>query len=161
MNYRVVYDIATSGYGESELWPGIIAMLVAPLVILVGVVGRQMRIHGARTLIPSGVFAAVWGVCWAGIAFSRHLDGVRKLERGEVAVVQGVVTDFRPQPHGEHKSEQFTVGGKTFHYSEYHMGPGFRVPHERGGPIADGISVRIHFSGEDILRLELAEPAAQ
>ncbi|MFT3839832.1 MAG: hypothetical protein QM723_22790 [Myxococcaceae bacterium] len=173
MGYRVVYDIATAGYGDAELLPGVIAMVLAPFVVAASVAVKRVRVGASGILRPdrwapkvvsviwrvSASLMFVWGVAWVGFSYSRHEEAVQRLEGGDVSLVEGRVTDFKPQ--GARTSEQFIVAGVPFHYSGSTFGPGFRTPHARGGPIAEGVLVRIHCSGNDILRLELAEPPAQ
>jgi hypothetical protein len=79
----------------------------------------------------------------------RHL-----LESGRYEVVEGVVFDFRPMPPSGHAVEHFCVERKCFNYAE-NLTPGFNQTMLNGGPIHEGLTVRIRFTGNNILRLEI------
>ena len=73
------------------------------------------------------------------------------------AVVEGEVTNFRAMPEGG-GTESFSVGGQHFEYSGKVSSSqsGFSQPVAQGGPIRDGLRVRIHHRDGIIARLELA-----
>ena len=79
------------------------------------------------------------------------------LNQGVAEVVEGEVQDFQPMPRTGKGTEQFTVGGVRFAYSDYIVGPGFNRTSRNGGPIREGLHVRIHYSGDSaaILKLEI------
>jgi hypothetical protein len=79
------------------------------------------------------------------------------LREGRYSVVEGPVTDFVPMPYEGHAQESFTVNGHRFSYSDYIMTAGFRKTASHGGPIREGLYVRISYSGNLILRLEVAQ----
>ena len=87
------------------------------------------------------------------------------LESGEHEVVEGVVEDFAPMPYRGGKHESFTVGGVRFSYSDYNVSPAFNRSRSHGGPIREGLPVRIAYvareSQNPILKLEIpvSEPA--
>ncbi len=57
------------------------------------------------------------------------------------------------------KSERFTVCGAAFSYSDYAVTAGFNNTSSHGGPIREGIWVRIAHLGNSIARVELAKGA--
>ena len=71
-------------------------------------------------------------------------------------MIEGVVTDFQPMPSSGHGQESFTVSGVHFTYSDFVVTSGFHRTNYRGGPVRDGLHVRIHYRGQDIARLEIA-----
>jgi hypothetical protein len=79
------------------------------------------------------------------------------LREGRYSVVEGPVTDFVPMPYEGHAQESFTVNGHRFSYSDYSMTAGFRNTTSHGGPIRESLYVRISYSGNLILRLEVAQ----
>lgn len=100
---------------------------------------------------------------WILVAFAGTYSGYSKLaaayETGNFDVVEGVVVDFRPMPKGGRPHERFAVEGVTFTYSDYNVVPGFNNAKSHGGPIDDGIYVRVSYVGNSILKLEV-EPNA-
>ena len=84
--------------------------------------------------------------------YGQYRRAVSALADGRYAVVEGHVTDFVEKP----KSESFMVDGVRFSYSPYVMTPGFNTPAWDGGPLREGMQVRISYVGNTILRLEVA-----
>jgi hypothetical protein len=68
------------------------------------------------------------------------------------------VTGFEALPGRgwSQKAETFLVNGKRFEYHGAVVTAGFHQMASQGGPIHDGLQVRIAYSGSDILRLEAA-----
>ncbi len=71
--------------------------------------------------------------------------------------LEGVVTAFVPEDDGVHRHEQFRVGGMLLAYSAYWATLAFHQTALRGGPIHDGLHVRIAEVNGAILRLEIAQ----
>lgn len=67
------------------------------------------------------------------------------------------MTNFVPMPYTGHSLESFVVGGRKFSYSDYVLTPGFRHTTSHGGPIREGLYVRIAYLGNLILQLDVAE----
>jgi len=59
-------------------------------------------------------------------------------------------------PYTGHQDETFTVNGVRFSYSDFGVTCGFNNSASHGGPIREGLQVRIHYVGNAILRLEVA-----
>jgi hypothetical protein len=79
------------------------------------------------------------------------------LATGNYNVVEGRVTNFDPMPYQGHKNESFDVNGQHFSYSDFIETAGFHNAASRGGPIRDGLYVRVSHIGNLILRLEVAD----
>ena len=115
--------------------------------------GRARMIFSWSFFIFSLLVAAVGlpGTLWEYHRATSDLRGGRYL------VMEGPVTDFVPMPCEGHAQESFTVNGHRFSYSDYSMTAGFRNTASHGGPIREGLYVRISYSGNLILRLEVAQ----
>jgi hypothetical protein len=83
----------------------------------------------------------------------------RALDTGSCAVAEGVVTHFIPaaQSRTHSQTESFSVGAQRFAYSDYVVTAGFHLTSKRGGPIRQGLHVRVHHRNGEIARLEIAE----
>jgi len=110
-------------------------------------------------------FSLVWVVLAATGIVGSWLSYRRALASGAHEVVEGVVENFDPMPHEGHKHESFTVNGVRFSYSDYNVTPAFNRSRSHGGPIREGLLVRISYLAEEphhpILKLEIpaSEPA--
>jgi hypothetical protein len=81
---------------------------------------------------------------------------VSALREGRTFVVEGRVRDFVPMPWSGHAHECFRVAETTFCYSDFEVTPGFNNARSHGGPIREGLQVRIHHVDSVIARLEVA-----
>jgi len=79
----------------------------------------------------------------------------RALAEGRVSVVEGTVDRFEPMPYEGHRNERFSVNGVTFSYSDYSQDPGFHQSMSHGGPIREGLPVRISYVDKTIVKLEV------
>jgi hypothetical protein len=60
-------------------------------------------------------------------------------------------------PYAGHANEHFTVCGVPFSYSDYVVTEGFNRTSSHGGPMREGLWVRITYVGDIIARLEIAK----
>ena len=74
---------------------------------------------------------------------------------GQYEVIEGRVERFRPMPYEGHSLESFVVAGTRFSYSDFVSTPGFNNTASHGGPIRDGLWVRIAHRNGVILKLEI------
>ena len=149
--YEIVYEYSPTW------WPGALVASGAILGIAVA------------TRVPAGWFR--W-LAWSWAVFFLYLTatllsmylrdaGVVKeaIARGAVIEVEGKVNGFIPAPYEGHQDESFVVNGIPFSYSEYVNRGGFHRTAAHGGPIREGLEVRIHYFPEyannRILRLEV------
>ncbi len=102
----------------------------------------------SMTLSPAGV----------SDMYARAKDTYRK---GDYSIAEGTVTNFHPMPYSGHQNETFSVNGVEFSYSDYVVVPCFNNSASHVGPIRDGLRVRIAYSGDCILKLEVAERQAR
>ena len=82
---------------------------------------------------------------------------VAALESGQATVVEGPVRDFVPMPWSGHAMECFSVEETRFCYSDFVVTAGFNNARSHGGPIREGLQVRIHHVDCTIARLEVAK----
>lgn len=95
------------------------------------------------------------------IAFVAHyihfLQLYKQMKSGSASIVAGRVEHFVPMPSGGHSMESFSVNGHFFSYSDYQMTCAFNNTSSHGGPIRDGLLVRITYIDNNILRLETSQ----
>ena len=163
LHYHLVFDVTRSGYRQ---WWFPAAGLI---IVAVGLTWLGFR-RGAR---PSDgwwwryqpYLYTGFAMCWVLAAFVgtyydyRQLRGA--LEAGHFQVVEGVVTNFRPVPPGLKGTECFEVSEHRYCYSDDIIIAGFNNKQSRGGPIKDGLHVRIADVRGQIARLEVALPSPE
>ena len=159
MTYDVVFD-ASRGHGIAWtfLAPGILFILLGVAVLTKKIVlptqmSPQSVARGAKFFLG---FAVLWTTLAAG-AMARDYFRLKSVLVGNQAeILEGRVTNFRPMPWSGHPMESFSVCGVTFSYSDFIETGSFNNATSHGGPIREGLWVRISLVGNSIARLEIA-----
>jgi hypothetical protein len=162
MTYVAVFDIADEGY-KSLSFPAFGLILVALGIILV-LLRRHIprwseRGTVARLIFPYGFLCLA--ILWTLVTFVNTYGDYRAAssarQDNSFRVVEGVVTEFKPMPATGHAMESFCVSGVCFYYSDYVVTAGFNQTSSHGGPIRDGLPVRVTYIGNTIVKLEVAK----
>lgn len=134
------------------------------------IVGGVFFVFGLLFLMASPWFGALWLGFTGLITFfaARSTGNARRallasFTNGTGQVAEGRVTDFVHQEReatNQYAFESFKVQDVAFAYSHNIVTGGFNRPALRGGPIREGLKVRIHFlpmapSGNVITRIEV------
>jgi hypothetical protein len=159
MEYCTVFEITQKGFE----WSVLVIFLGVPFSILV--FWRDLRNPGITSRKLFAIFGmAFFGICGT-VAFVGNYHDYEQCkhayERGDYDVAEGLVHDFQPMPYGGHQNECFAVKETRFCYSDYATYPGFNNAASHGGPIREGLPVRISYIGNDILKIEIAMDARQ
>lgn len=176
MRYELVFD-------ASQKWPAFDAILIG--LLMMGFFAALWRYWDSPWLkrLPSGplekypVFRRRWSrlisavfftlsLLWTvGVTvnvFSQYFEARSALRSGQLQVVEGVVEHFSPMPRSGEEEEHFTVQGVPFSFSAHSISQGFNQPRLHGGPLHEGVPVRLHYitRGERnvILRVEVGTP---
>jgi hypothetical protein len=162
MHYVTVFDASAHPYRSlTFVLPGIAFMLVGAVMLfrpewLEKVFRRPLR-HRRIFRWFFFLFAVFWTVVSGASIFSDALRASQTLKSGKCEIVEGRVEHFHPMPFEGHDNERFDVQGIEFSYSDYSVSAGFNNAASHGGPIREGLPVRICYSGGEILRLEIAQ----
>ncbi len=163
MTYTTVFDAGQHGYENFwALTPILIfvalgAMLVFRPVPLRLNLPQNLQERAGRIFSWCFFIFSLLGALALPSTLLEYQRAASDLRAGRYSVVEGPVTEFVPMPYEGHARESFTVNGHRFSYSDYVMTAGFRNTASRGGPIREGLYVRISYSGNLILRLEVAQ----
>ena len=158
LRYRLVFDAAREGFRD---W-GFAAFGLIFIGVGVGLFLVAKRIDPkAATLfrVFGGLFAgfaALWTLTAFGSTFGQYSSLRHALETGAYTTIEGTVSDFVPGDIHGRNVESFTVAGHPFSYSPYIVTPGFRKTRSEGGPIYEGLNVRIAVVDGEIALLEIA-----
>jgi len=159
MDYETVFDVLDAGY---RYWwfPAGGAVFVAlglalPRLIRAGVFRRSppfMEKWFPRVFLS---FSIIWTTIALVLSLADYLGSVAAMKNGRTQFVEGKVTDFVPMPYGGHAEESFSVQSQRFSYSDFGLTSGFNSTSSHGGPIREGLEVRIwHLRGK-ILKLQI------
>lgn len=158
MDYEVAFEISNSGIGAlSFILPGFLFMAIGAALVRF----RSSLFRDSPKWLAN-VFSFIFfgfSILWtldAGLGIGHEQTSLReKYAEGKFKVVEGQVEHFDPMPKSGHKMESFTVNGVKFEYSDYIVTPGFHNAASLGGPIREGLPVRISYIDNTILKLEV------
>ncbi len=160
MDYIIVYDLAQAGIDWSIPAIGCVLFAVGLLIIWLPAALRRLIPFGLADRIQRGFgfFPLLASFIAIGVSL-QSIDeyfALKKLEeRGQFKTIEGTVQNFRPMPAAGHSLESFDVRGIRFGYSDFVLKPGFKNTAAYGGPIREGLPVRIAYSDGTILRLAI------
>src|SRR5262249_18349695 len=153
--YHVIFDASHNGSSLSIYWLGPIAALIAVLI------GKALVSSSETREVSKGklfLVVASIGFCFLLLLFGGNYTLFYKTNRalltGDYQSVEGTVQDFVPMPPGGHSIESFEVNKISFRYGSGVGSVMFNSEWNRGS-IHNGVQVRIAYSGEDILRVEV------
>jgi hypothetical protein len=165
MAWQIVYDVRSAGL-KSLLWPlATLAMTTVTVVdayvpqILEWFLGHGWLLRRARKSLHQAVALFFIGlpIYYVGQAID-HIHAMNQLTSGNFQVVEGKVANLRYYPDQmTDKVESFEVNSVPFRIGEAETAA-FDTRRSEGSPIAEGLPVRITYHGNDILRLEIAQP---
>ena len=160
--YHTAFDVTTAGY-KSWFVPvfGLIFVamgLAMPKPIENGLVRETSPWRGKWSRRAFLGFAILWTSIAFLATFGDYQSAVGAMRDHKAEIVEGQVVDFHPHLGGSHKSESFVVQGVKFKYANSLVTAGFNQDASHGGPIREGLIVKIwHLNGE-ILRLDIRGP---
>lgn len=154
MDYKLVFDITQTQPNWNGPAFGLPFVAIGTILVLLGKKGLIKR----RRFFPYFYlgFALIWTTCAYWGVYSNYYDDLSAIEHGTNKVVEGTIENFHPMPASGHDVESFTVGGKFFSFSGYGGTPGFHHCQAFGGPLRQGLRVRISYVGDDIVKLEIS-----
>jgi hypothetical protein len=164
VTFTTVFDAAQQRW-QAWWFPafGLIFVALGALLILMPELMQRLLprgLQGRARYVFSWVYF-LFALLWTGFAFSKTLQEYETIKSvlndGRYSVVEGPVTNFVPMPDSGHGLESFTIDRRRFSYSDYIVTFGFNKTASHGGPIREGLYVRITYYGDLILRLEVAQ----
>ena len=161
MQYVTVFDAADSPFRNLRfLYPGIALSAVGALLVFwpeaLEKVGFKRLKQRRFFRLFFFCFAILWTVVAAEAILTDALNAVHRPRVGGCNIVEGPVEHFHPMPSAGHDTERFDVKGVEFSYSDYILTAGFNNTSSHGGPIREGLPVRICYRDGEILRLDIA-----
>jgi hypothetical protein len=184
VNFELLFDVAQAGY--RAWWISLVTLPVLVIAFLLWVRPQLMEriwpvaapsgswpshswMGGARS-VPAqlqmtrpefnraGFFVALFIFAVAAVMPYFSFWSLRHaLETGQYEIVEGRITNFRPQSDFVYrKRESFDVGAEHFEYANTTQTGAYNQSRALGGRLAQGAYVRIAHRRDAILRLELA-----
>lgn len=163
MTFKAVFDAANhADFG---------ALMLPVGSLFAAAIGAMMLFYPARLQrimpkVPNGptgtafkwvflLFGLAFAIGTSALFYTQKQSVSADLRDGRFAVVEGPVRNFVAET-AQSKRESFDVGDRHFWYSAGLITPGFRGAYWDGGPMRDGLYVRISYQSNLILRLDVA-----
>jgi hypothetical protein len=157
--YTTVFDATRTGYRQWSFAAGglifVAVGLVLPMLMRIGIFPKQpawMQKWFPRVFLGFAIF-------WTATCFiSTYVDyrrAVGAIRNNRAHMIEGVVRDFKPMPYTGHAMESFVVQGVRFEYSDYVITAGCNNTSSHGGPVREGLPVKIWYLRGEILRLDI------
>lgn len=165
MDYVTVFDAANAPYRNlSFVLPGLALTSVGAVMVFRPAWLDRLRFRPSpakRWFRPFAWFYFLFAIAWtlfAGTAvLSDAINAKTAMQHHDCQMVEGQVENFHPMPASGHDTERFSVNGVEFSYSDYIVTAGFNNTSSHGGPIREGLPVRICYRDGEILRLDISE----
>ena len=162
---KLVFDILQSDYTEWK--PILLGLAFVALGLLLTLAPRLMQkllpggLQG-KARIAFGWILLAFALAWTYGAYDNTYPSYKRLReaaaRGQAVTIEGPIEHFHPMPYGGHDSESFDVAGEHFSFSDYSYTGGFNRSASHGGPLHEGLWVRIAHIDHIIVKLETASP---
>ena len=150
--YRLVYSVDAGSCGSTFALLGLLPIGVGVLMLFM----RPRSPLLQRRAVWYPVSLVLGGCAWslAGLLLLPDCARLRdSLEKGRTEVVEGVVERYEETA----REAAFSVGGRSFSIEPYRIGPGYKRLRRDGSPLHDGVRVRLHCLGQELLTIEVAE----
>ncbi len=156
MEYVTVFDASQKGL---DWWAPVFGTSFALIGLHALLRRRDASLHGMRRVgIVLYILFGLGIATLPPLVQSRHRTAlIAALREGRAAVVEGRVQDFVPMPWSGHARECFTLQETRFCYSDFAVSAGFNNTRSHGGPLREGLQVRVHHVDRVIARLEVAK----
>lgn len=146
-NYELVFDAAASSSGD---WtPVFVGMTISVTAAIFLVFPRFRALLPLGNKVGSSYFGFIFifALLFTGIVNSARQSSDSRIgqasENNSCESIEGIVQDLEPMPYGGQKKEAFRVKDQHFEYSDYAYTGGFNNSKSHGGPIFEGMTVKI------------------
>ena len=158
-SYVTIYDASQQSFGYWLLalpFAGIIIIDLIAFAILWRSRCKGIKLPFVPIILTGGMLlfaTVVLSVLFLKPLFEWRLYN-HLITAEEAPCVEGVITDFKPMPEGGHADESFIVDGRRFRYSSYDITSGFNKTVVRGGPLKEGMNVKLWYYEGVILKIQ-------
>jgi hypothetical protein len=152
MEYKIIFEI-------SKISMGLLGFLLAgTFFIIIGITLIKFQRH--TNYAPFGyiffTFALLWTIISTSSIYSKHSSLRKNYITNNYKIVEGTIENLTHT--NRDKVEIFTVKGISFKYSYGVITSGFNHTNKFGGPIREGLKVRISYVENTIIKIEVKRP---
>ncbi|GGI82568.1 hypothetical protein [Shewanella gelidii] len=156
MVFYTVFELIPYTFIDYALMP---ILLMYLFLVLLGIIFKKKLVGMAKKVRESFLFSytlvgmAVLFLVLECSYYSDHHELLADYKNGRFQVIEGRVTDFQTDTH----KESFFVAGAFFEYEQFLIAPFFHTVSAEGGPIKEGLKVRLSHVEGKIVKLEIAQ----
>ena len=149
--YVTIFDISQHPYwGLVWLIMGIVIGFPLVAILFNAIRHRKLPNKGLLSVV---IFFLIFTVPTLYFTWHKYVTLRSDYLNGKDSYTEGIVQDFVSLP----KQESFSVNGNQFSYCDDSPTVAFNNMATRGGPMREGLKVKIWFVGNAILRLDVAQ----
>lgn len=159
MSFETVYDLREAGCRL-----GLLPIFGLFLTLAAALLWRRQRSPALGRESPATqwagyalLFFIVFTLMTFFATWAQYWTLLERMERGRAKTLEGFVREFYPASSVK-AVERFRVRNRMFSYGRFQTQQGFHTLREDGGPIEQGVNVRILYFNNHILRLEVSAP---
>lgn len=155
--YSIVFDFLDSGFPMLPTVFGVMGIIACIGIFFERHKMMPNRSPETRIKIAAFVFtiAVGWTLVTGNILYSQYHDITRAIADDTVQVAEGKADHFVALIENGSPWEKFCVGDACFHYSDFVPTAGFHNTAKYGGPVYSGAELRVLYTGNLIVRLEI------
>jgi hypothetical protein len=142
MNDHVIFDISQKGYDWFPICIGLLFIIGAAIGMLSPQSRKTLQIVPALLLL----FGVLLSLGMFLFQYTNHQRYQAILDHGQYSVVEGTAERFHPMSKAGHGNETFTINGVSFSYSDFSVTPAFNTTSVYGGPIHEGMYLKIYYT---------------
>lgn len=156
-SWLTIFDVTTEPFRWGNAGEGLGLLAVVALGAAASVALQRRRVRGGTAILAATAGLAAFLAVRSLDHRHEHLACTKAARGGAGEWVEGTVRDYRPLRSILQRpwSESFSVGDVTVTYPLLASGCGFHRTEVEGGPIREGMKVRLLEWNGQILRLEV------
>jgi hypothetical protein len=151
-----IWDVAAEPFRWGNAGEGLGALAVIAIGAAVGGAVRGRTRRGAALALAAS-FAIAGAMLWSSLEHLRHHRACAEASRQEEGrILEGVVRDHRPLTSYWQRpaAEFFTLGGQRVRFPLLREGCGYHRTTLEGGPVREGLRLRLLEWNGEILRID-------
>jgi hypothetical protein len=153
--YHTVFSVLQQSVPLAPLAIPPFIALAATFILGYAVWKRQAPVLPAL-LVWLLILGAVYAISGGSAVRDMYAKPKQDFRAGNFKVIEGRVANFHPMRPQGHEMETLSVGGVRFSYSDFILTGCFNNTASHGGPLREGLPVRISYTDNCILKLEVA-----
>jgi hypothetical protein len=165
--FDVLFDVRTA---EFSSWIAFGPMVVLVAALVVELIRRRAELRTifrvptnprmAVYLLAAVVLASMAGGLFRGYAEEQN-EFVRVLDANQARTVEGVILNYTPQQWTGRPLEKFRVDTSLFSFDGFGASPAYHQRLRSGGPLREGMRVRVFEHRGNILRIEVVRSGSR